>query len=80
MNIDGLRPHELRDGVIADHTMHSGDLEILREVYDSEINFSIACFWDAGFDVGLGLAPRFDEKTTVRTYQGLCCKWARMIC
>lgn len=27
---------------------------ILQEMYDSEINFSISCFWDSGFTVKLG--------------------------
>ncbi len=26
----------------------------LQELYNSEINFSISCFWDAGFDCQLG--------------------------
>lgn len=27
---------------------------ILQDLYDNEINFSISCFWDGGFDVRLG--------------------------
>ncbi len=27
---------------------------ILQDIYDSEINFSISCFWDGGFEVKLG--------------------------
>ena len=27
---------------------------VLQDLYDSEINFSISCFWDAGFEVKLG--------------------------
>jgi hypothetical protein len=27
---------------------------ILQDLYDSEINFSISSFWDAGFEVKLG--------------------------
>jgi len=29
-------------------------MSILQELYDSEINFEIRCFWDAGFQVRLG--------------------------
>ena len=29
-------------------------LTILRDLYDSEINFSVSCFWDGGYDVKLG--------------------------
>ena len=58
--------------------MDSDDLEVPQELYDSEINFSIACFWDGGFDVGLGVAPRFDEKTTVRTYREAC-RWLKEV-
>ena len=29
-------------------------MDILQEVYDSEINFRLACFWDGGFDVEIG--------------------------
>jgi hypothetical protein len=28
--------------------------EVLDKLYDSELNFSISCFWDGGFDVKLG--------------------------
>ncbi len=28
--------------------------DIPQRLYDSEINFSISCFWDGGFDVKLG--------------------------
>jgi len=44
---------------------------ILQDLYDSEINFSISSFWDAGFEVKLGddlngfvasgIAKTFDE-------------------
>jgi hypothetical protein len=27
---------------------------IFQRLYDSEINFSISCFWDGGFEVKLG--------------------------
>lgn len=30
------------------------DMNILQELYDSEINFSMACFWDGGIDWKLG--------------------------
>jgi hypothetical protein len=29
-------------------------LTILRDLYDSEINYSISCFWDGRYDVMLG--------------------------
>ncbi len=29
-------------------------MDVLQRLYDSEINFSISCFWDGGFDVKLG--------------------------
>ena len=29
-------------------------MKILQNLYDSEINFSISCFWDGGIDVKLG--------------------------
>lgn len=29
-------------------------LDVFQELYDSEINFSVKCFWDGGFDVRLG--------------------------
>ncbi len=29
-------------------------MEKLQELYNSEINFSISCFWDGGFDCQLG--------------------------
>ena len=28
--------------------------DILQALYDSEINFSVSCFWDSGFVVKLG--------------------------
>jgi hypothetical protein len=27
---------------------------MFQQLYDSEINFEVSCFWDAGFDVRLG--------------------------
>jgi hypothetical protein len=27
---------------------------MFQQLYDSEINFGVSCFWDAGFDVRLG--------------------------
>lgn len=29
-------------------------MNVIQIIYDSEINFSISCFWDRGFDVKLG--------------------------
>lgn len=44
-------------------------LNIPQRLYDSEINFSITCFWDGGFDIELGdNINGYDAKTTVKTY------------
>ena len=29
-------------------------MNILQELYDSEINYELSCFWDDGFDAWLG--------------------------
>jgi hypothetical protein len=29
-------------------------LAILRDLYDSEINYAVSCLWDGGYDVRLG--------------------------
>lgn len=29
-------------------------MSIFQDLYDSEINFKISCFWDTGFDIALG--------------------------
>jgi hypothetical protein len=29
-------------------------LTILRDLYESEINYSVSCLWDGGYDVRLG--------------------------
>ena len=29
-------------------------MSVFQSLYDSEINFSISCFWDGGFEVKLG--------------------------
>lgn len=42
---------------------------ILSDLYDSEINFSISTFWDAGFDIKLGDAMNgFRAEGTRRTF------------
>jgi hypothetical protein len=42
--------------------------KILQDLYDSEINFSIDTFWDAGFEVKLGdVTNGFKAETTVYT-------------
>ena len=33
---------------------NGGVMEILQDLYDSEINFRLSCFWDGGFDVEIG--------------------------
>lgn len=43
--------------------------DIPQRLYDSEINFSISCFWDGGFTVKLGDDMNgFDAETQTRTY------------
>jgi hypothetical protein len=43
--------------------------KILKDLYDSEINFSIVTFWDAGFNVKLGdQINGFEAETTVYTF------------
>lgn len=37
-------------------------MDILSDLYSSEINFSISCFWDNGFEITLG-----DEMNGVKT-------------
>lgn len=51
-----------------------GHIEFLQKVYDSEINFSISTFWDAGFDVKLGdkLNGFLAEKTGLRDMADVC--------
>lgn len=34
--------------------VHGAHQHTLQDLYDSEINFVIECFWDAGFRVSLG--------------------------
>ncbi len=29
-------------------------MNVMQELYNSEINFSVSCFWDGGFDVTIG--------------------------
>jgi len=44
-------------------------IETLQRLYDSEINFSISCFWDGGFTVKLGDEMNgFDAETSVMTF------------
>jgi hypothetical protein len=50
-----------RSGTIAaspkDRTIKSREAisaSMFQQLYDSEINFGVSCFWDAGFDVRLG--------------------------
>ncbi len=43
--------------------------DIAQRLYDSEINFSISCFWDGGFTVKIGDELNgFVAKETVGTY------------
>lgn len=43
-------------------------MNILQDLYDSEINFRIKTFWDAGFDVRLGdTTNRFIAETNCYT-------------
>jgi hypothetical protein len=42
---------------------------IFQRFYDSEINFEVSSFWDAGFDVGLGDAMNgFLERNKVKSW------------
>jgi len=42
---------------------------VFQRLYDSEINFSVSCFWDDGFEVKLGDAMNgFVWETKVRTW------------
>ena len=44
-------------------------MDIPQRLYDSEINFSISCFWDGGFDVKLGDDMNgVHAETQVRTF------------
>ncbi len=44
------------------------DIKTLQKLYDSEINFSISCFWDGGIDVKLGDSMNgFDAKNCCNT-------------
>ncbi len=45
---------EIREVFDADYVEVKHDIERVQAVYDDEINFSISCFWDAGFDIVLG--------------------------
>lgn len=41
-------------------------MSVFQDLYDSEINFSISCLWDGGFDIALGDEMNgFREETTV---------------
>lgn len=33
---------------------HANIKQVMEDLYYSEINFAISCFWDGGFDVKLG--------------------------
>lgn len=47
-------------------------MSVFQDLYDSEINFSISCLWDGGFDIALGDEMNgFREKTTV-------CRWGEI--
>jgi hypothetical protein len=49
--------------------MHEMTDTTLQDLYDSEINFEISCFWDGGFLVRLGDKMNgFKTEMTVRTY------------
>ena len=44
-------------------------MSTFQDLYDSEINFSISCFWDGGFEVKLGdLRNGFEAQTRVETW------------
>lgn len=44
--------------------------DIFQELYDNEVNFSVSCFWDGGFDVKLGDERNgFKAEKNVDTWQ-----------
>lgn len=48
--------------------MNNSNDKILQELYDSEINFSLSCFWDGGFYARLGdEANGFSAETNCKT-------------
>lgn len=53
-----------------------GDLDIPQELYDSEINFSLACFWDAGLEVKLGESSEFRAQALVYSFAEAC-RWLK---
>ena len=53
-------------------------VSVPQDLYNSEINFSISTFWDAGFDVRIGLNDGIYEN--FRTFRE-CVRWlAEMAC
>ena len=57
-------------------------LQILQDLYDSEINASISWMWDGGIDVKLGglswynQNSAFDDSVTVKTIKEAC-EWLK---
>lgn len=54
---------------------------VLKGLYESEINFSISCFWDGGIEVGLGdqtngivAGMNFDSKNADEIARWLHCE------
>lgn len=57
------RPAECGCGAVYSH------LAIPQRLYDSEINFSISCFWDGGWKVSLGDEMNgWDAQAETRSY------------
>lgn len=52
------------------------DLSIPLELYESEISFTVSCFWYNGFDVAVGTAPNFAETGHVNTCLEAC-RWLK---
>jgi hypothetical protein len=52
------------------HRMSATDNDVIfRDLYDSEINYAISCFWDCGWTVKLGDALNGWDA------EGHCCSW-----
>ena len=53
---------------------------ILQDLYDSEINFTIAAFWDGGFQVKVGLGDEVNGFAAVETADDIvdAIEWLRV--
>jgi hypothetical protein len=53
-NIERQASYGAKTMAITEKSQAIMSVSILQRLYDSEINFEVSCFWDAGFDVRLG--------------------------